>query len=70
MELVERFIKLVAGLLRHASEDTHRSREGSSSHTQKTTAEQPVVTTFVSSSDFVGEFNLWNADRISQNLGP
>ena len=53
MELVEKFIKLVAGLINHVREDMQLKLQEISGH--KTT-QAPVVTTYISHSEFVGKF--------------
>ena len=56
MELVEKFIKLIAGLINHLRENV-QSRMNEIAEYEIATTKAPVVTTYVSHSEFVGEYN-------------
>lgn len=55
VELVERFVKLVAGMINHLRKELSHQQDEINFTAPGTTTEDPAVTTFVASSDFLGE---------------
>ena len=53
MELVEKFIKLIAGLINHLRENVQLMMNEKTEH-EVITTQAPVVTTYLSHSEFVG----------------
>ena len=68
MELVEKFIKLISGLINHVRENIPLKKISEfDTPTTQAPVQAPVVTTYLSYSEFVGEFFEKN-DNLRRNI--